>query len=60
MITKTVLEKFLDRKILICLNSGFRYQGYIESLDEDMLAFRDKFAKLILIRFQDIEKIVEK
>ena len=57
---KKILEQFLNKKILICLKTDYRYVGFIEALDDEMCTFRDKYDKLVIIRNEDISKLVEK
>jgi len=57
---KKILEQFLNKKILICLKTNYQYIGFIEALDDEMCTFRDKYDKLVIIRNEDISKLVEK
>lgn len=57
---KSLLERFIGKKILIFLDSGFRYEGHIEELDDELIVFRDKFGKDVIIKFENISEVIEK
>ena len=51
------IKKFLNKKVKLILNNGFRYSGKITTINDSSIEFYDKFGNFIAIENTTIELI---
>ena len=54
---KKILEKYLDKNVFILLKGGYKYNGKIISINDDILEFKDKFGNDVYISIDNISVV---
>lgn len=56
------LQYFVGKRVLLTVdiyNEDYFYEGFIVSFNEDSLVFKDRYERIVLVRFDKILKVEE-
>lgn len=56
---KEDLKIYLHKKVRLILKSGYNYHGYVLSLGDDFIRFKDKYNRMVIVKLDDISLIEE-
>jgi len=54
---KEIVERYINKHVLIFLKNGFRYDGYVIHVGKDSFVIRDKNETEVALSFDQIETI---